>query len=155
MSARELSESPWKMTWRRFRKHRVAVASGVLLLLLFGACFGTPLVLDEQETLKLNLAEAKQPPSAEHPFGTTKLGRDYLVRCLYGGRISLAVGLFATLVAITVGTSLGALAGWQGGLVDNLVMRGVDLMLAIPIFFVLLLLASYYGTSLLLSLIHI
>ena len=145
----ELSESPWRLTWRRFAKHRVALLSGVVLLILGAACFGAPLLLDEQETLRLNLSEAKQAPSLEHPFGTTRLGRDYLVRCLYGGRISLMVGLFATLVAVTVGTSLGALAGWRGGLIDNFVMRGVDLMLAIPIFFVLLLLASYYGSSLL------
>ena len=148
MSARELVESPWRLTWRRFRKHRIALLSGVVLLLLGIACASVPLFVGEQESLALDLPAREQPPSLEHPFGTTKLGRDYFVRCLYGGRISLAVGLFATLVAITVGTSLGALAGWRGGWWDNLVMRGVDLMLAIPIFFVLLLLASFYGSNL-------
>ena len=99
---RELVESPWRLTWRRFRKHRVALLAGTVLLLLGLACFGAPLVMDEQESLRLNLSEAKQPPSLEHPFGTTKLGRDYAVRCLYGGRISLSVGLFATLGAAVV-----------------------------------------------------
>ncbi|MEM7249628.1 MAG: ABC transporter permease, partial [Acidobacteriota bacterium] len=146
---RPVVESPARMVWRRFRRHRLALLSAIVLLGLGIACLSVPLFVSEQESLQVDFSQREKPPSLAHPFGTTTLGRDYLVTCLYGGRISLEVGLFATLVAVFVGTFLGAIAGWAGGWVDNLIMRGVDLMLAIPIFFVLLLLASYYGTSLL------
>ena len=141
-------QSFWRLTWRRFRKHRLAVGSGLFLILLVLACAAVPVFVGQQESLELNFAEKLQPPSADHVFGTNRLGQDYFVRCLYGGRISLLVGFLATVVAVTVGTSLGSLAGWSGGFVDGAVMRLVDVTLAIPIFFVLLLLASYYGSSL-------
>ncbi len=141
------SETYWAMTWRRFRKHRLAVISGAVLILLGVACAGIPLVVSPQESVRLNFAEKLEPPSASHPFGTNHLGQDYLVRALYGGQVSLRVGLQATLVALLIGTLLGSIAGYRGGWADAVIMRGVDVVLAIPIFFVLLLLASYYGTN--------
>jgi peptide/nickel transport system permease protein len=141
--------SYWALTWRRFRKHRLAVVSGAFLVALVLACVAIRLIVPEQDSLQLNFAEKLQPPSSRHPFGTNELGQDYLVRNLYGGQVSLWVGIQATLVALLVGTVLGSLAGYLGGWVDGLVMRTVDVVLAIPIFFVLLLLASYYGSNLL------
>lgn len=120
-----------------------------MLAVLSLACLAVPLIVSERDSLEPRFEQKLEAPSAEHVFGTNKLGQDYLVRSLYGGRISLWVGFLATLVAVVVGTTLGAAAGYSGGLVDGLVMRAVDVTLAIPIFFVLLLLASYYGSNLL------
>lgn len=144
----ELAEGPWQRTWRRFRKHRMALLSCALLGLIAISCWSVPLVVSEQDSLTLNFAQRLMAPDAEHWFGTNRLGQDYFVRTLYGGQVSLLVGLVATLVALSVGTSLGALAGYLGGVVDNLIMRSVDVLLAIPVFFVLLLLSSYYGSNL-------
>lgn len=143
-----VSESTLRRTWRSFRRHRLALASAALLAALFALSLGVGLVVPEAESLELRFERRLEPPSAAHPFGTNRLGQDYLVRSLHGGRVSLLVGLQATLVAVLVGTSLGAMAGHLRGVVDNLVMRAVDVMLAVPIFFVLLLLASYYGSNL-------
>lgn len=140
-------ETIWSLTFRRFRRHRLAVGSGLVLLSLLLACGGVPLLVSERDSLALDFDQKYARPSLTHPFGTNELGQDYLVRSLYGGQVSLRVGVQATLVALLVGTALGALAGYRGGWVDGVVMRLVDIMLAIPIFFVLLLLASYYGSN--------
>ena len=147
MSARK-PETFWGVVWRRFRKHRLAVAAAILLAFLLVVCLGVSIVVPADESLAMDFGNKLQPPSAEHPFGTNKNGQDYFVRCLYGGQISLRVGVEAMLVALLVGTTLGSLAGWLGGWVDNVIMRLVDVMLAVPIFFVLLLLAKFYGTNL-------
>jgi peptide/nickel transport system permease protein len=136
------------LTWRRFRRHRLAVASGVFLALLTLACALVALVVGEQESLALNFARKLQGPSLSLPFGTNEMGQNYFVRCLYGGQVSLWVGFEAMLIGVLIGTLLGSLAGYLGGLADGLIMRAVDVMLAIPIFFVLLLLASYFGSNL-------
>ena len=146
---RRAPETFWGLTWRRFRRHRLALVGASTLVLLTLATLCVPLVVPERESLRRNFAEKLQPPSAEHAFGTNELGQDYLTRTIYGGRVSLWVGVQATLVALVVGTVLGSLAGYRGGFADGLVMRLVDLMLAIPILFVLLLLASFYGSNIL------
>jgi len=137
----------WGLTWRRFKKHRLALMSGMFLIVLIGSCLFIPLVVGEQASLTMDFARKLMPPSWGLPFGTNELGQNYFVRCLYGGQVSLRVGLEATAVALLVGTLLGSIAGYRGGWADNLIMRSVDVMLAIPIFFVLLLLASYFGSN--------
>src|SRR5579863_8100859 len=109
--------SPSRETWRRFRRHRLAVAGALLLVLMvFAVAFG-PLVwrvpIDD-----IDFAAQLAGPSWAHPFGTDDLGQDLLARMLYGGRISLSVGLSATLVALVVGTIIGAVAGVSRGAVD-------------------------------------
>lgn len=135
------------LVWKRFRKHRLAVAAGIVLLVLGLACLTITLIVPPEASLHMDFANKLQSPSFAHPFGTNKNGQDYFVRCLYGGQVSLRVGLQATLIALLVGTTLGSIAGYRGGLADNVIMRAVDVMLAIPIFFVLLLLASFYGSN--------
>jgi peptide/nickel transport system permease protein len=137
------TEGLWAQTWRRFRRHRAAMASMIVLALLFGACLAVPLIVPAKESVKLNFKEKLEPPSAAHPFGTNTMGQDYLVRSLYGGRVSLRVGLQAMLIALAIGTLLGSIAGYRGGWADAVIMRAVDVVLSIPIFFVLLLLASF------------
>jgi peptide/nickel transport system permease protein len=91
-----------------------------------------------------DLSNMLSPPSLAHPLGTDELGRDMLTRTLYGGRVSLIVGVFAMLVAVTLGTLVGAVAGYFGGVVDNLLMRFTDFALAFPRIFILILFAIIF-----------
>jgi len=117
--------------WRRFRRHRLAVASGiVLLLMILGVVFGPtlwPISIND-----IDFGARLQPPSLDHPFGTDDLGQDLLARMIYGGRISLAVGLAAMAVAMVVGTVVGAIAGVSRGSVDAALMWLTDLFLSLP-----------------------
>ncbi len=123
--------SPWQEAWRRFRRHRLAVASGIVLLLIVAAILVGPL-LWRLPINEIDFSAKLDGPSWAHPFGTDDLGQDILARLLYGGRISLAVGLAAMVVAITVGVLVGALAGMSSGRVDVVLMWLADLFLALP-----------------------
>ena len=126
-----VSTSPWAEAWRRFKRHRLAYWSLWVLGLMVLAVLLGPLVY----TVGINDVDFKArlaPPGGGHPFGTDDLGRDLLARMLYGGRISLAVGLAAMLMAITVGVIIGAIAGMARGWVDSLLMWLTDLFLSLP-----------------------
>lgn len=112
----------------------------VMSLIVLGAVFA-PLMSPYNKD-KIDLTSQYLAPSLDHPFGTDDLGRDIFVRVMHGGRISLAVGFLAMAVALLIGVSLGGIAGYYGGWTDTLIMRGVDLMLAVPVFFVILFLTS-------------
>ena len=129
------------IVWRRFRKHPGAVAGAIVLTLLVVAILLAPLSPYDPEPS--NLSEKLQPPSWQHPFGTDSLGRDMLTRVLYGGRISLFVGFMATLITIVIGVPIGAIAGYFGGWVDNLLMRVIDASLALPSLMILILLTAF------------
>ena len=139
----------WKDAWRRFLKSRMAVTGGVILivviLLTLLAPLLTPYANDQQD-----LANQLQSPSWKHPFGTDLTGRDLLTRTLYGGRLSLAVGLVATLVSLLIGVTWGAVAGYKGGTTDNVMMRVVDLLYSLPFMFFVILLVAYFGRHLVL-----
>jgi len=123
--------SLWKETGRRFRRHRLAMVGSVILLGLVIAVLVGPLVW----RLPINDIDFKaklKGPSWSHPLGTDDLGQDVLARMLYGGRISLAVGIAAMLIAITIGTAVGAISGFAGGAVDHVLMRITDMFLALP-----------------------
>jgi peptide/nickel transport system permease protein len=125
------SVSPWAEAWRRFRRHRLAYWSLWILAALVLAVLIGPLAYKvgiNEIDFKARLAG----PSLQHPFGTDDLGRDLLARMLYGGRISLAVGLAAMLMAITVGVVIGAVAGMARGWVDAALMWVTDLFLSLP-----------------------
>ena len=139
-------ESLWRLTWRRFLRHRVAlVGLAVLLVLLVGSLLAPWIVPYDPNAI--DLRARYQPPSWSHPMGTDDLGRDMLSRVLYGGRISLSIGVLSALVSVLVGTLLGALAGFFGRVVDGVIMRFTDLMLTFPPLLLLILLASLFGTS--------
>jgi peptide/nickel transport system permease protein len=125
------SVSPWAEAWRRFKRHRLAYWSlwvlGFLVLAVLLGPFLWPLTISDID-FKARLAS----PSMAHPMGTDDLGRDLLARMLYGGRISLAVGLAAMLMAITVGVIIGAIAGISRGWVDAALMWVTDLFLSLP-----------------------
>jgi peptide/nickel transport system permease protein len=123
--------SPAREAWRRFRKHRLAMASAVILMtLVLAVVLGPlywPLPINE-----IDFGAKLQGPSLAHPFGTDDLGQDLLARLIYGGRISLAVGLAAMVVAVCVGVLIGSLAGMIGGRVDAVLMWAADLFLSLP-----------------------
>ena len=145
--------SLWQDAWRRLRKNKMAVASGVVIAVLGLACLLGPTLLavaggydpDAQD-----LAYGPQPPSWQHPFGTDFYGRDLLVRVLAGGQVSLAVGILAALIAALIGTIYGAVSSYAGGLVDSLLMRVVDILYALPYMFLVIILVTILGQSLVL-----
>ncbi|MCU0791616.1 MAG: ABC transporter permease [Opitutaceae bacterium] len=125
------SHSPWHDAWLRLRRNRLAVVSGVFVLALALACIAMPPFL-EHGYADQNLARGATAPSAENWLGTDELGRDLLARLLYGGRISLMVGFVASLVALFIGVTYGAISGYAGGRVDAFLMRVVDILYALP-----------------------
>jgi peptide/nickel transport system permease protein len=145
--ARSRHVTPWTEAWRRFRRHRLAVASAVVLLAMVLAVGFGPLVWRVQIN-DIDFAAQLQGPSWAHPLGTDDLGQDLLARMLYGGRISLAVGLAAMSVSVVVGTIVGALAGISRGSIDAALMWLIDLFLSLPQLPVLLLLLYLFRTSL-------
>ena len=123
--------SPGRDAWRRFRKHKLAVAGLVVLcLLILGVVLGP--FLWRVAINDIDFAAQLKPPSPEHPFGTDDLGQDILARLIYGGRISLAVGLAAMMVASFVGILVGATAGMSRGRIDAFLMWLADLFLSLP-----------------------
>lgn len=133
-------------TWRRFRRHRLAVCGLLALLVLVLTTVVGPWLLPYDPN-QIDAAFANLGPSWTHPMGTDELGRDQLVRVLVGGRLTLAVSAAAVIVALGVGVSVGAIAGYAGGAVDNLLMRLVDVFYALPGLFVVILLVALIGPS--------
>jgi len=131
------------MALERFLAHKLAVASIVVILLMVLLCAFAPIVspYDPDKTALLLIHE---PPSLEHPMGTDGIGRDLATRILYGGRVSLAVGVLAMAVAITLGTLIGGVAGYYGRWLDTILMRFVDMMFAFPSLFLLIIVSSLF-----------
>jgi len=133
----------WYITLRQFLRHKMAV-TGLLIMTLIVGSVCLVHVISPYDPEEPDLMMMLEPPSLAHPFGTDELGRDLLTRTLYGGRVSLIVGVFAMLVAVTIGTLIGALAGYFGGFIDNALMRFTDFALAFPRIFVLILFAIIF-----------
>ena len=139
--------TPWSEAWRRFRRHRLAVVSAVILLLMVLAIMFGPLLWPVQIN-DIDFSAQLQGPSWAHPFGTDDLGQDLLARMLYGGRISLSVGLAAMSVSVCVGTLVGAIAGVSRGSIDTALVWLMDLFLSLPQVPVLLVIIYLYRDSL-------
>jgi oligopeptide transport system permease protein len=144
--------SLWKDSWHRLRKNRLAIAGGVILLLLLVAC---TVGLSIANALgyhheRQDLALGPTAPSWQHWMGTDVLGRDVFVRVLYGGRISLMVGICATAVSLVIGVLYGAIAGFVGGKTDAFMMRVVDIIYALPFTIFVILLMVFFGKQLVL-----
>ena len=150
----EQGTSLWQDAWIRLRKNRLAVIGGMLLIIITLLCLLAPVVSPygyEQQDLVLGAAK----PSLHHWLGTDVFGRDLFTRILYGGRISLMVGMIATLVALIIGVTWGAIAGYVGGRIDALMMRFVDIVYALPFMIFVVLLMVVFGRNLLLLFIVI
>jgi oligopeptide transport system permease protein len=140
----ETGASLWRDAWLRLRKNKMAVASAVILAVLSLASALAPWIApysyEEQ-----NLALGPVPPRAGHWLGTDGLGRDQFTRLLYGGRVSLMVGIVATAVALAIGVTYGAISGFLGGMVDSVMMRIVDIIYALPFTIFVILLMVFFG----------
>ena len=153
-AAPEEGNSLWRDAWLRLRKNRLAVFGGAALAFVALACFVGPFLSpygDEEPNLDLGASA----PSAAHWLGTDTLGRDLLVRLLYGGRVSLGVGLAATFVALTIGVVYGAVAGYSGGKRDAFMMRAVDIMYSLPFTIFVILLMVFFGRNIILLFVAI
>lgn len=142
VAAERPSLSPGQLAWRRFRRHKMAMFGAVLLLLIFLYVILGSLVYSEQYANRNDLSIKLSPPSREHPFGTDGTGRDILARTIYGGQISVTIGISAVVVSMTLGVLVGSIAGYYGGLIDSILMRFTEAMFNIPQLFLLIVLAK-------------
>ena len=140
------SNSKFQETWTRLKKNKVAFASLFILLILFLIAVFADLIAPYSYS-EQNLTNILQKPSSEHWFGTDQYGRDIFSRVIYGSRISLSVGFVAVGVALLAGGILGAIAGFYGGRVDNVIMRCMDILLSIPSVLLALAIVAAFGTS--------
>jgi peptide/nickel transport system permease protein len=136
-----------QLTWRRFRRHRMAIFGVVVFFLIVIYAFGGMLVFSEADSNRTETGNALNAPTLAHPFGTDTIGRDILARTIYGGQISIIIGMTAMLVEIVFGVSIGALAGYFGGWLDSILMRITEAVLVIPQIFLLLVMARYFAQS--------
>jgi len=143
-----------EMAWQRFRRDKLAMLGGTILLILVLSAIGAPLLskyvtqytpqqIELGATLK-PIGYQKFPDLPVHALGTDELGRDVLTRIIYGGRISLYISFLTVIISLTVGTVIGAVAGFYGGAVDSLLMRFVDIVIAIPALFLLILISVVF-----------
>jgi peptide/nickel transport system permease protein len=140
------SRSFGRQTFDRFRRHRIAMVSAVVLVLLTIAFIVgpwlSPYTFSEQDFMALN-----QGPSLAHPFGTDTIGRDIMVRTFLGGRFSLRIALVVSLMTTLIGTVIGAIAGYYGGMIDTFLNQVINLFLIVPALVVLLVVGVRYGSS--------
>jgi peptide/nickel transport system permease protein len=144
--AERTDAGPWREIWARFRRDTGAVVGLALLAAIVIIVVAAPLLAPYAPNTPLDIVHLKsKPPSLLHLFGTDPVSRDVLSRVLYGGRVSLAVAMLATLMAATVGTVYGAVAGYVGGLLDEVMMRLTDAFLSIPRVLLLLTVVALWG----------
>jgi oligopeptide transport system permease protein len=139
----------WASTWMRLRHNRLALACVVVVALMTLLVSLAP-VISPYDVNEQNLELGAAKPSAQHWFGTDELGRDQLTRLLHGGRISMLVGLCATLVSLIIGVTYGSVSGYAGGRTDAAMMRFVDVLYAIPFTVFVIVLMVAFGSNLLL-----
>jgi len=139
--------SLWSDAWKRLRRNRVAVLSAIFLTLLTLAAFAAPWIPGLADPTLQNLKLSATPPSLAHWFGTDELGRDAFARVLWGGRISLLVGLVGTLVSLVIGVTYGAVSGYSGGRTDDVMMRVVDVLYSLPYIVLVILLLVFFSRS--------
>jgi len=153
-AAPERGVSPWRDAWQRLRRNHLAVFGGAVLITLSLLCVIGPW-FSPYGYEQTDLYNTFSPPSFKHWLGTDQLGRDLLTRLLFGGRISLMVGLVATFVALTIGVVYGAISGYAGGKTDRVMMRIVDILYALPFTIFVILLMVFFGRNLLLLFVAI
>ena len=141
-------KSQWKTIWVRFKRNKLALAGLIVFALMAITVLSANLWLNYEEgALTMDIANAYQSPSAQHIFGTDQYGRDYFTRVIYGGRISMFVGIATVAVSLTFGGLIGATAAYYGGKVDNILMRCMDVLMAIPSTLLAITIISALGSS--------
>ncbi|MBI5302521.1 MAG: ABC transporter permease [Chloroflexi bacterium] len=144
-ASRGPSRSFWQDTWQRFRRDRLAIAGGLVFLLLCLISLAAPLVsqyVTGYDPDKNNLSEQWKPPTAKHWFGTDEYGRDYFTRIVWAGRVSLSIGFFVAIASVVIGVTLGLIAGYFGGWIDDLLQAVVNVIAAIPFLPLLIIIGS-------------
>lgn len=141
------SNSEFAIFWRMLRKNKAAMA-GLLVLLLIILCAVFADVIAPYDCMKQDLTAMRELPSPQHPFGTDEFGRDILSRVIYGTRQSLVIGFGAIAIAAVVGGILGLISGFYGGIIDNIIMRVMDVMMAIPGMLLAIAIVAALGSSL-------
>ena len=139
--------SLWKDSWIRLSKNKLAMASLVVFVFIALLCVCGPWFWFVKDPDQTNLTLRSQPPGSDFWFGSEHLGRDIFSRILHGGRISLAVGFLATLVSMTIGVVYGAVAGYVGGKVDNIMMRIVDVLYSLPFMIIVIILTTFFDEA--------
>lgn len=138
--------SLWKISYGKFVRNKLALTGLFVLILLILLSVFAPLIT-EYDRDSVSLTNAYQPPSAEHLLGTDDLGRDVFTRLIYGGRVSLSVGLASTSIAIVIGVILGAVSGYFGQMADVIIMRVVDMFMSMPFYVMTITVAALFGPS--------
>lgn len=133
-------------TWRKFKKNKLALTGLIFLTLMVLGVILIPMLSPYTYEMQ-DLSMKNMPPSLQHPFGTDKLGRDILVRVMYGGRISLSIGFAAAAINLCIGIVYGGIAGYFGGKVDNIMMRIIDIVYSVPELLYIILILMVFGNS--------
>jgi oligopeptide transport system permease protein len=146
--------SPWSQMWQRLKRNHMAVAGILVLVVLIAGALLAP-ILTPYRYEHQDLVLGATPPSGTHWLGTDDLGRDLFTRLLYGGRVSLAVGICATLVSLLIGVTYGAISGYAGGRTDDTMMRLVDILYALPFTVFVIILMVVFGRNFMLLFVAI
>jgi peptide/nickel transport system permease protein len=143
----------WALTWRRFRRSKLAVIALIYVGFVGILAIAAPMIANSKSSPipfgpnDVDVANRLHPPDAQHRFGTDELGRDVLARMIHGARVSLTVGLLATIMALIVGCLFGAIAGYYGGVADWLISRLIEVVLCFPLLFLALAIVAFFGPS--------
>ena len=149
----EAASGMWTITWRRFRRSKLAVIALVYVAFVSVIAVFSPVIARSSKSLipfgpnDVDVAHRLYPPDAQHRLGTDDLGRDVLARMIHGARVSLTVGLLATAMSLIVGSFLGAIAGYYGGAADWIVSRLIEIVLCFPLLFMALAIVAFFGPS--------
>jgi peptide/nickel transport system permease protein len=138
--------TPGRLAWRRFRRHRLGAVGALIMLVLMLSALSAP-VVSPYGPYKTNAALIRKPPSPQHILGTDEAGRDVLTRLLYGGRVSLSVGLVAVSISLVIGVVLGGVSGFYGGKLDDVLVKLAEAIVSFPRLIVIMTLVSIVGTS--------
>ena len=138
--------SPWKRFVRNFKKNKVSIVGLIILIIMILSALLAP-ILTPYDPYEMDYSKINEPPSKEHWLGTDEVGRDYLTRILYGGRVSMKVGLFAVIIEIIIGALIGGLAGYYGGWVDNILMRFSEIVMSFPFLPLAITISAVIGTK--------
>lgn len=143
-------QSQWAEVFRMLKKNKMAMLGLIILLVLvLLALFADVIANYDTVVIKQNLAERLMPPNGKHWLGTDEFGRDIFARLVHGARVSLKVGILAISISVVVGGILGAISGYFGGVIDNVIMRVVDIFLAVPSILLAIAIVSALGPSML------
>lgn len=148
VSKKYKKRSQFAEIWRRLKKNKMAMIGLVIITILVILAICANFIADYNTVvIKQNIQQRLQGPSANHWFGTDEFGRDIFARIIHGSRVSLVVGIIAVTIALSTGGILGAIAGFYGGRIDNIIMRIMDIFLAVPILLLSIMVVTVLGTS--------